>query len=41
MPDNLTLALGTGEVTQLEMANAYATFADARATTRTRSSWCG
>jgi penicillin-binding protein 1A len=27
MPDNLTLALGTGEVTQLEIANAYATFA--------------
>jgi penicillin-binding protein 1A len=29
MPDNLTLALGTGEVTQLEIANAYATFARA------------
>jgi len=29
MPDNLTLALGTGEVTQLEIANAYATFAKA------------
>ncbi len=29
MPDNLTLALGTGEVTQLEIANAYATFAGA------------
>ncbi|MGO8971184.1 MAG: penicillin-binding protein 1A [Myxococcaceae bacterium] len=28
MPNNLTLALGTGEVTQLEIANAYATFAD-------------
>ncbi len=27
MPDNLTLALGTGEVFQLEIANAYATFA--------------
>ena len=27
LPDNLTLALGTGEVTQLEIANAYATFA--------------
>jgi penicillin-binding protein 1A len=25
MPDNLTLALGTGEVTPLELANAYAT----------------
>jgi penicillin-binding protein 1A len=25
MPNNLTLALGTGEVSQLEMANAYAT----------------
>jgi penicillin-binding protein 1A len=25
MPDNLTLALGTGEVTPLEIANAYAT----------------
>lgn len=25
MPDNLTLALGTGEVTMLEIANAYAT----------------
>ena len=29
MPDNLTLALGTGEVTQLEIANAYSTFAAA------------
>jgi penicillin-binding protein 1A len=29
MPNNLTLALGTGEVTQLEIANAYATFAKA------------
>lgn len=28
-PNNLTLALGTGEVTTLTMANAYATFADA------------
>ncbi len=28
MPANLTLALGTGEVTQLEVANAYATFAN-------------
>jgi penicillin-binding protein 1A len=27
LPDNLTLALGTGEVTQLEIANAYSTFA--------------
>lgn len=27
LPSNLTLALGTGEVTPLEMANAYATFA--------------
>ena len=27
MPDNLTLALGTGEVTELELANAYTTFA--------------
>ena len=27
MPDNLTLALGTGEVSQLELANAYTTFA--------------
>lgn len=27
-PDNLTLALGTGEVTPLALANAYATFAD-------------
>ena len=26
MPDNLTLALGTGEVTELELANAYTTF---------------
>ena len=26
MPDNLTLALGTGEVTVLELANAYTTF---------------
>jgi penicillin-binding protein 1A len=29
MPNNLTLALGTGEVTQLEITNAYATFAKA------------
>ena len=29
MPDNLTLALGTGEVTLVEIANAYATFAGA------------
>ena len=27
LPGNLTLALGTGEVTPLELANAYATFA--------------
>jgi len=27
MPENLTLALGTGEVTELELANAYTTFA--------------
>jgi len=27
LPDNLTLALGTGEVSELELANAYATFA--------------
>jgi penicillin-binding protein 1A len=27
MPDNLTLALGTGEVSELELANAYTTFA--------------
>lgn len=27
LPNNLTLALGTGEVSVLEMANAYATFA--------------
>jgi penicillin-binding protein 1A len=26
LPENLTLALGTGEVTMLEIANAYATF---------------
>ncbi len=26
LPDNLTLALGTGEVTELELANAYTTF---------------
>jgi len=26
LPDNFTLALGTGEVTMLEIANAYATF---------------
>jgi len=26
MPNNLTLALGTGEVSELEIANAYATF---------------
>jgi penicillin-binding protein 1A len=26
MPENLTLALGTGEVTMLEIANAYTTF---------------
>src|SRR5499425_1608855 len=26
MPDNLTLALGTGEVSELELANAYTTF---------------
>jgi penicillin-binding protein 1A len=29
LPDNLTLALGTGEVTQLEISNAYSTFASA------------
>ena len=36
LPENLTLALGTGEVTMLEIANAYATLAVASAATRTR-----